>query len=263
MSSIIPTSQSPGLQALTAQTAQIKDTPLAEGAAAADTAAPGSTDAAATDGGDKVELSREAHAELWRAFSKEHFAKIIAASEARHRTGDAEADRITRTAIRAEYEAFEKTYGPRPKGEVELAHDAKMAKYHELMRKNGLLVQEGFRLADIETAEAKNRPNYAVIKDAEGRQVGVIGQNGGASIESAAMALFGGRESYMQIMERTASAPNPAQARFEALLGALLKGGGSIERTGVEYKPFVSRFAKEFAAIHAQREEIWKQLEAL
>lgn len=264
MSSIIPAIPNPGLQALTAPTAQTSGASPAE---AADAPAPGIGDAAATesaaDGGDRVDLSREARIELWRAFSKEHFTKIIAATSEYKETGDVEAYRARRGPLDAEYKAFEETYGTRPKTDTELAIDARMAKHDALHRKKAELFAQISRYSEISSAQAEKMPDFAIIKDHMGKQVGRIRQDGSAIIDFAGMGIFGGGENYQRIMKETSAAENPALALFEALLKGLQRGSGSIELTGIDYKPWKDPFEKEKKALRLQISEIRAELSRL
>jgi len=255
MSSITPTNPNLSLQGLAVSAIPAKDTLQPEGVVKN-----AETSALDSQSDDKVDLSAEAQAEIkaqaWERFQIRHAAAFNANEAEFKETGDRRTYETKSASINREYYEFMRANGPRPKTDYESKMAAWFEKQDDLEKQRFAVLQQLRHYADIDTKDAQDRPKYAVIKDAVGRVVGHIDQNGGASIDGAAMGLFGGEANYTSIMKSTAGAPNPAQARFDALSLALLNGQGTIELTGAEYRPFASRFTREISALSAQLQSI-------
>ncbi len=237
MSTTIPTGSASQQAAamLSQQTTPVTENKAAPKGVAKAEASPAS--GAAIGAGDRVEISAEA----WNRFKQESASRVLDLNEEFRRTGDKAAfnDGLRQLAI--ERDEFKAIHGEVPKDARQIQLEKYKAESERYAREVQIMSEQIRALAREDAKRAEAMPDYAVIKDQNGKALGRIRQDGSIIIDkNESVGRFGGLAGLQRIALQTEHAENPAEARFQTL--ALTFGGlGSIERTGIAYRPFDAR----------------------
>ncbi len=203
--------------------------------------------AAANGAGDRVEISAEA----WSKFRQENAQRVFEVAAEFEKTGDMAARLDGLRQLAKERAEFKAIHGEAPKAEWQLKREEDDRARETIYRQTSVLRQQMDALIDQEFRNSEKIPAYALIKDGQGREVGRIRQDGALILQNQALGLAGGSSAAERIGQLTAGLSNPAEARFQALL-TNLGGNATIERTGVEFKPYQPLYQDRIRQLQAQ-----------